>query len=210
MPNLLDLTGKVFGEWTVIRRDNAKELTYWLCSCSCGTIRSVYQGSLKRGRSVSCGCLNRSADGRKGEHLKNIWTFMLGRCNDPKRHDYERYGGRGVTVCEEWSVFEVFYAWAIESGYKIGLTLDRKDNDGKYEPQNCKWATPIEQANNRRSSHLLTIDGQTRTIMQWSRESGIEWHTIAGRLKRQWNAREAVFSPLKPGGRIQMRRGAAK
>ena len=125
---------------------------------------------------------------------------MKRRCSNPKDPSYALYGGRGISVCDEWSDPKSghlnFYLWAIESGYKKGLSLDRIDNDGNYSPQNCRWSTPLEQANNRRDCHLLTIGDKTQSISAWARHFGVNVDTALGRFEKGWEI-EYVFSKRK-------------
>ena len=129
---------------------------------------------------------------------------MKKRCYSENEIGYENYGGRGITVCDEWkNNFEAFYNWAIENGYKDGLTLDRKDNDGQYCPENCKWSTVKEQANNRRSNHLLTLNGETHNLMEWSEITGIPYHTLKKRINgSKWSTEKALTTPVKKRGEV--------
>ena len=164
-PNVL--TGKRFGRWTVLRRaeNNQKGNTMWLCRCECGKEAIVAGYSLTGGRSKSCGCLHNdilSEENRKkkrihGEthtRLYNIWRGMRSRCNNGKNAHYKDYGGRGISVCEEWeNDYEAFRDWALENGYEEQLTIDRINNDMGYTPENCRWTTMSVQNTNRRRYH---------------------------------------------------------
>lgn len=127
-----------------------------------------------------------------GKRLARVsWTGMLGRCLDPKNERYAGYGGRGIGVCGEWLSFERFYA---DMGDRpAGYSIERKDNNGNYEPGNCKWATPREQMNNTRRNVYIEHQGQRRTIAEWSRVTGLKTGTIRARLRRKWSL-DDVFS----------------
>lgn len=130
--------------------------------------------------------------GRKGSHSPtfNCWARMIQRCTNPKHTRYAEYGARGITVCERWLVFTHFLADMGET--PSGLTLERINNDGNYEPGNCRWATIREQQNNRRSSVHVTIGGTTRTIAEWAEWSGVNYKTLWGRLSRGMDPQEAL------------------
>lgn len=122
---------------------------------------------------------------------------MKYRCNNINAANYERYGGRGIKVCNEWQEFEPFRDWAINNGYKDDLTLGRINVNGDYCPQNCRWATIKEQNNNQRTNRLFTVFGKTQTMTQWAEEYCISKSTLWGRLKRGWTIEEALTTPIK-------------
>lgn len=193
---LNDLTGKRFGRLVVLGVDDREtRKTYYNCLCDCGNTKSVRSDSLICGAIRSCGCLKKEQDRvnleanhshkMSGTRIYEIWQGMKGRCynkNDPR---YHRYGGRGIIVCDEWkNDFSTFYEWAKENGYDDTLTIDRKDNDGNYEPSNCKWTTVKEQCNNRSTNVKITIGNSTRSLQEWCEIFDLDYKAIHARYDR--------------------------
>ena len=182
--------GDAFGRWTVIGKSRKSKSSYhkeWLCKCSCEkqTIMYVDEQNLKRGLSLSCGCITieecckkNFVHGDTNTRLYIIWCSMRERCTNEKQKSYPSYGGRGITVCEEWNDYLNFKKWAMENGYKDNLTIDRIDVNGNYCPENCRWATTIEQANNKRNNLRITYRGVTHTGAEWGRITGINGKEI--------------------------------
>lgn len=201
----IDLTGKRFGRLTVIRPVDKIGVKYkWVCQCDCGN-ETVVIGSHLGKTIFSCGCYAREksserlATHRKSKtRLFHIWQSIKQRCGNPRCHAYADYGGRGIQICDEWSKsFEEFESWALANGYdenaKRGeCTIDRIDNNGNYEPSNCRWATMAEQQNNKRSRVEIEWDGRKMSVADWSRETGLTHSTILGRIRRGWSAETAL------------------
>lgn len=206
-----DLTGRRFGKLTVIEcvGRNKSGRFMWKCKCDCGNITTVRSDGLTSGHTKSCGCLTVAAatdrikeinktHGKTNTRLFHIWQSMRARCSNPSNKSYHRYGGRGIRVCEEWEKdFVSFYNWAMDNGYQEELTLDREDNSGNYEPSNCKWATPREQANNTRRNVYIEYNGETHTMKEWSRIIGMNYGTLQKRIKLGWTIEKALTEPVK-------------
>ena len=209
-----DRIGERFGRLTVIERaesyinPNGTPRTAWKCKCDCGNEVVVLAQSLSNGATKSCGCLKKErvheicrthgelVYKKKRTRLYCIWENMKRRCFNPKNQFYYCYGGRGITVCDEWKdSFEAFREWAYSSGYDEYLTIDRVNVDGNYEPDNCRWVTMKEQSNNKRTSHFLTFNGETKTIAQWSEATGFSYPTLFMRIKRGLSAEETLLTP---------------
>lgn len=206
----IDLTGKKYGRLTVLNREpNKKTHTdMWKCQCDCGNFIITRASSLKRGTTQSCGCLQKEVLSKMSSkhnmthtRLYSIWRGMKARCYSKNMKEFEIYGGRGIKVCNEWldkeNGFMNFYTWATANGYKDNLTLDRINNDGNYEPNNCRWLTMKEQAYNRRNNHYITYNNKTHTITDWGRYYNINTGTIYSRLQSGWSIEKALTTPVR-------------
>lgn len=188
-----DLTGKKFGMLTVIGlQDTDSRKTYWVCQCDCGNIKVVRSDSLQSGAIRSCGCMKKAQEKinltkhhshkMSGTRIYHIWRGMKDRCYNVHSPSYYRWGGRGITICDEWKDnFSAFYSWAMENGYSENLTIDRIDNNGNYEPINCRWATIGEQSRNRESNVVIQIGNSKRTLREWCEIFELEYGTILAR-----------------------------
>lgn len=196
-----------FGKLVVIQRgedavsSNGRRRVRWDCKCDCGKRKLIYSDNLIHGRSTSCGCERarmlsekQTTHGESSTHLYGVWSAMKARCNNPNATHYDSYGGRGIRVCDEWQrSFDAFREWAVSSGYVQGLSLDRINVDGNYEPENCRWITGVGQANNRRSNILVTHDGQTHTVTEWANIIGANPKTIFSRIYSGRTPYDALF-----------------
>jgi hypothetical protein len=202
-----DLTGKTFARLTVVEFAGYTEAKHaqWACKCICGADKTVLAANLKRGAVKSCGCLmadeleKRKASAKTRPAEYTVWANMLQRCSNPKNQSFARYGGRGIKVCERWRSFDNFIA---DMGFRPSdrHSIDRIDNDGDYEPSNCRWATIKEQTLNTSRNKRLTFDGRSMTISEWSDATGLHVDTIACRLKRGWSVEKTLTAAVGPQG----------
>ena len=188
------MTGLRIGRWTVIKQaPNRCGTTAWLCACDCGTIRAVLANSLRMRKSLSCGCLGaEKTSARNYKHgkansgrLYRIWKCMHSRCNNPNNPSYKNYGGRGITICSLWNDFVEFETWSVHNGYSELKSIDRIDNDKGYYPENCRWATKMEQCNNTRRDRKIETASGVMTIAQLSRITGIDRKKLTRGLNRK-------------------------
>lgn len=200
--NNCDMIGKKFNRLTVLEeceeRTKDRKKVY-KCVCECGNIVNVIGKNLRNGNTKSCGCLKHECKsnfkhGKRHTRLYSIWYDMKRKCYKPTRKDYHCYGGRGITVCNEWlNEFMVFYKWAMSHGYNDTLTIDRIDVNGNYEPNNCRWTTLKQQSNNRRTNVLITYNNKTQTMMMWADELHLPYNTIKYRHQKGWTDKECLF-----------------
>lgn len=205
MPNRDDLSGMTFGRLTVLDFAGIKNgRTMWNCLCECGNKKIARGKELKIGHTKSCGCLNQDNRSKLGKgnithgdtksRVYQIWRKMKSRCEKKDDQAYKHYGGRGITVCEEWHDYLTFKDWALSHGYRDDLSIDRINNDGDYEPHNCKWSTHKEQQRNKRSNVLLTYNGETHCLGEWSEITGMRLDTLWKRVKKYNFTNETAIS----------------
>lgn len=195
---LIDITGQKFGRLTVVKRVDAETTgTSYLCKCDCGKEIVALANNLRRGHTTSCGCFreenrwkNAYKHGMKHSRIYKVWEKLKARCCCETNPSYPRYGGRGITICDEWKDDpKAFIEWAYANGYddkaKYGeSTIDRIDNDKGYSPDNCRIANAIQQNNNKRSNKFITYNGETHTIAEWSRILGVNQGTLNSGLHK--------------------------
>lgn len=195
--------GEVYGRLTVVRRDGVMgKNAMWLCRCSCGNteLKRVAGSNLLGMKTRSCGCTFMESrprtHGKSSTRVYSIWRTMKNRCLLATDPYYARYGGRGITVCARWMEFANFYA-DMGDPPSDEHTLERKDNNGNYEKENCRWATRQEQANNRSTNRLIVVGERAATIAEWAKSTGLPKSTIRERLQRGWSDEEAVRNQVK-------------
>lgn len=199
MPAFRDLTGQKFGRWTVLNHAGKKYAEqFWLCQCDCGTKRILIGGTLKKGSSKSCGCYSKEQSTKHGmEQTKTYttWAQMKARCRNKNHKEYPRYGGRGIQVCERWDDFRNFYA---DMGDKPdGMSIDRINNDGNYEPSNCRWVAQTEQIRNRRVSPKFIWDGENKSLAEIAALHNLPWRRVYERIRAGWELSKAL-QPVAP------------
>jgi hypothetical protein len=211
MKTITDITGNTYGRLTVLSfdgySDHKRPKPQWLCSCSCGNTISVVGAHLKNGNSSSCGCLRKEVSsematrhGMKFSRAYQIWQGIKRRVNNPNDDHYHRYGGRGITMCDEWlTSFESFISDMGEP--PEGMSIDRIDNDGHYEPDNCRWATSAQQSRNNSRNVWLSANGVTKCLTDWAKELGCSPYTIQKRIRRGWLEADAVTISPHSGNR---------
>lgn len=189
------------GKFTLRSLPTGDRLRIYECKCDCGGVAHAIATNLKNGNTKSCGCYHKDRNreiqtthGQTGSKLYVVWAGMMQRCNDSTVAAYKNYGGRGIAVCERWHKFENFRDDMGEP--PSGLTLDRIDVHGDYEPSNCRWATRATQARNTTRNHFLTLYGQTYCLSEWAERLGLPISTIKNRLSKKWPV-EMILSQRK-------------
>ncbi len=206
----IDLTGQKFGRLTALSRCEPKitirgrRESQWLCVCECENKVVVQQNNLRSGHTQSCGCLvyepNHVTHGLTLHPLYHVWASMKGRCVNPSNRNYRNYGGRGITVCQEWMDSLPAFVRDMGPTYRAGLTLDRIDNSCGYYKANCRWATRTEQQNNRRTNHTLIYNNESHTVCEWARKLHIKPRTLHTRLALGWPIEKVLTKPVQVFG----------
>lgn len=195
--------GSVYNFLTVIEKveDKKQKHSLWRCSCVCGKNTMCRKSQLATGVKKSCGCKaneliaqSRRTHGKSDSQEWKSWRAIRQRCLNANSKDYARYGGKGITLCDRWMAFENFYE---DMGDAPGpeYTVDRIDGTKGYSPDNCRWATPIEQAQNKRSNRVLLFNGELKCVAEWERVLGFPKDLILDRISRGWDVEEALTTP---------------
>ena len=208
--NFIDLTGQVFGCLTALHPgERSKKITntIWVCLCSCGKLAQVSSGKLKNGHTKSCGCFRRTrliernrTHGGCGTKAYRSWKHLLERCCNPNNKRWKDYGGRGINVCDRWREFKHFLVDMGEPPTKEH-SIDRINNDGNYEPSNCRWATTEEQSRNTRRNRIVKYDGIARCVAEWAKLVGLPANALNSRIARGWDIHSAMTKPIQMKGR---------
>lgn len=198
----LDLTGTICGKWRVVSKSDKKGLhgeIYWNCICDCGTEKKIVAASIRKGVSKSCGCAGKDwcrTHGMEGTSEYNSWAAIIQRCENTKSQNYKNYGARGIRVCKRWrESFENFYA---DMGPKTkGSSIDRINNDGNYEPGNCRWTDQKTQSRNQRNTIYLEYKGERRPMAEWAELMGLKRKILENRIRTGWEVSKALEAPSR-------------
>jgi hypothetical protein len=207
---LIDMTGKRYGRLTVLSRVPATlHGAKWLCRCDCGKEAVVQGWKMRSAHTRSCGCLHRdtciersTSHGyaqRQNQSVEyRVWCWMKQRCYDPKCHAFNAYGGRGITVCERW--LRDFPTFLADMGERPSPehSIERNDVNGNYTPDNCRWATRVEQHRNKRNTRWLEAFGERRSIPEWAERTGLPMRLIVDRVAMGWEPEKALTYPKRP------------
>lgn len=203
-------SGEKYYHLTAIRfyGTDEKKRKLWLFECDCEnhTQKVIRLAEVINGKTKSCGCGRYSSKNVKHNlsksKIKNVYRHMIDRCYKENDKNYNRYGARGITVCDEWRKgVEYFAKWAFANGYQECLTLDRADNDKGYSPENCRWVSYKTQQNNRSDNHRLTFCGETHTLSEWEEITGIRQQCILSRIRAGWSTERALTQDVRKTNR---------
>lgn len=202
-----DLTGRIFGRWTVLKFVCVRSKTAkWLCRCECGQEREVYANTLMSGEGKSCGCLSRElvaarafkhggSVGRRMSPEYAAWVNAKSRCFRPNDPGYANYGGRGITMSEDWKNSFAHFLADMGKRPDTESSIGRINNDGNYCAENCRWETKVQQCNNTRHNHFITFNGITQSRAAWARNAGIPIARFRSRLKYGWSIARILSTP---------------
>lgn len=194
--------GEKYNNLTIIKEvEKRNNRRHFLCKCDCGNEKIIRIDGITSGHAKTCGCLQLQVakkHGFFGTRIYQTWVQMKARCFNEQHKHYKDYGGRGITVCDEWKDdFMTYYYWSIDNGYAENLSIDRIENDGNYEPSNCRWVSMQMQANNKRNNRLIEYNNQTHTLAEWSRILGINYKTLKARIITMcWDVKRAFETPV--------------
>ena len=200
MGNFVDITGNKYNKLTVVNRvENSKDgKSRWLCLCDCVNKTIVSGSNLKTGLVKSCGCLSHKKAWNRyvkesSKRLYSIWSKMKTRCKNKNVPAYKNYGGRGILICKEWENFLIFESWAYHNGYEDSMSIERKDVNGNYCPENCCWIPIEKQAANRRTSYKIEYNGQTLNLTDLCKKLGLNYKRVHNRIhKLGWSVEKAI------------------
>lgn len=191
MKRIINIVGQRFGKLTVIELadrvvSGGRDRIAFLCVCECGKRKVITSDSLRFGKTKSCGCVTRdltikrsTTHGLRHHPLYEIWFNIKSRCYNSSNKRFKDYGGRGISICQEWTIdFKVFYDWCISNGWHKGIQLDRENNDGNYEASNCRFVTPKVNNNNKRNSVHITYENSVKTLSEWAEYLGISTYKV--------------------------------
>jgi hypothetical protein len=200
MAKIIDISGERYGRLVVSslfpERGKFGE-TQWACRCDCGTEIIATKNMLISDKTKSCGCLHKTQGGHTRTHrLWKRWCVIKERCRNPNNKKFRLYGAVGITLCERWEHFPNFIA-DLDDTYFEGATLDRKDGTKGYSPDNCRWATPLIQNNNKKTNRVLTYKERSMTMAQWAREIGAPYVALRARFKLGWSVERALSEPFR-------------
>lgn len=210
MNKVASMVGKVYGRLTVLSvAENDKfGNTFVICECVCGNKKRINSANLRHNKTNSCGCIHKENVSKKMKEIQykhglsnhNLMRCLAGmknRCYNEKVENYKNYGGRGIKICDEWNQKKIgfinFYNWSINNGYKEGLTIDRINNDGNYEPSNCRWVTNEVQQRNKSNNIFLTFEGKTHCLAEWAEITGINVEKIGDRYRSNLPVERILF-----------------
>lgn len=202
-PGFINRIGQGYGDLEIksYAGKNKRGQALWNCECKCGQMTVARGDHLLSGNTSSCGCAlkrGRTTHGGTGSRLYRIWSAMKQRCYNKKVKEYKNYGARGIGICDEWvDDFGAFRDWSLRNGYSDDLSIDRKENDFGYCPQNCRWVTRLTQASNTRRTIPCTAFGETKTVADWLRDSRckVSRNVLVKRLADDWCAEDAITTP---------------